>query len=273
MALSNPREWLMRDPELLALGSAALELLETFDVADGVVEAVTSMLAALLDESSSEALTRVGAWGRRGSKPHELLIDWFCIDLRDRGMPGLPEYAPGASVAFNLRWGNLPPEALLAIPHAIGQLQSPSHEVDRGLKWDYAGGTTLAWDGARKSWVVVNEAAIAAPPDVLVGAAALYVLGQMGGAYLAKLGELLGESSARVLRRMWLRLGNRSSTLTIRVDRADTLIVLPDGELSDEAKLALIDLDVTADGIRGETLAWDPESQSWRGRPARPTDT
>ncbi|MCX4673556.1 hypothetical protein OG453_44170 [Streptomyces sp. NBC_01381] len=100
----------------------------------------------------------------------------------------------------------------------------------------------------------------------------MYALGQLGGAYLSKLGELLGESSASVLRRMWLRRRDRSSTLTITVDQAATVIVLPDGELTDEAKLALIDLDLTADGICGRTLSWDPETQTWRTEPTPPPE-
>jgi hypothetical protein len=51
--------------------------------------------------------------------------------------------------------------------------------------------------------------------------------------------------------------------LVVRQDSADTVIVLSD-EMTDESRLALIDLDVTADGVRGMRLRWDDESKSWR---------
>jgi hypothetical protein len=41
-----------------------------------------------------------------------------------------------------------------------------------------------------------------------------------------------------------------------------TTIELPD-VLTDDARLALIQLDVMADDIRGRTLRWDTNAKSW----------
>jgi hypothetical protein len=50
--------------------------------------------------------------------------------------------------------------------------------------------------------------------------------------------------------------------LTIETAPATTTLILPD-PLSDEAKLAIIELDVTASGIRGKTLRWNESTGTW----------
>ena len=49
------------------------------------------------------------------------------------------------------------------------------------------------------------------------------------------------------------------------------MIVLPP-DLSDDAREAFIDLDPTADAIRGRTLYWDQEQRTWISRPRIPDE-
>ena len=48
-------------------------------------------------------------------------------------------------------------------------------------------------------------------------------------------------------------------------DAAATIVVTDD--LPDEARLALLDLDVTADELRGKVLRWDSSASAWRPDP------
>lgn len=114
----------------------------------------------------------------------------------------------------------------------------------------------------------------------------LKVIGPMAEAFAAKLGESLGETALAASRRILLRFKKERAETMIKLDAmivtatgAVTTVVLPDSltndsfaavlkdlPLTDEALLALIDLDVTADGVRGETLRWDPKTKTWGTR-------
>ena len=48
----------------------------------------------------------------------------------------------------------------------------------------------------------------------------------------------------------------------VRDGSAATIAITAD--LPDEARLTLLDLDVTADDVRGKLLRWDEETFSWR---------
>jgi hypothetical protein len=51
--------------------------------------------------------------------------------------------------------------------------------------------------------------------------------------------------------------------------KAATIVVT--GDLPDEARLALLDLDVTAEELRGKELVWDESAGAWRpSDPAKP---
>lgn len=102
--------------------------------------------------------------------------------------------------------------------------------------------------------------------EIAAGFFALKLLGPFAEAFASKLGERLGESAAAAASRIRLVRRNVSSTkeeLVVRQGTTQTIIVVS-RTLTDEARLALIDLDVTADGIRGMTLQWDAESKTWR---------
>jgi hypothetical protein len=48
-------------------------------------------------------------------------------------------------------------------------------------------------------------------------------------------------------------------------DAAATIVVTED--LPDEARLALLDLDLTADAVRGKVLRWDSSASAWQPDP------
>ena len=53
-----------------------------------------------------------------------------------------------------------------------------------------------------------------------------------------------------------------SAEIELHGDEATTTIVLT-GEMSDDAKLALLDLDLESDKVKGKTMKWDSEAGSW----------
>lgn len=55
---------------------------------------------------------------------------------------------------------------------------------------------------------------------------------------------------------------SRVLRLTIDMAPVRTTLILPD-PLNDEAKLAIIELDVTASGVRGKTLRWNESTGAW----------
>jgi len=50
--------------------------------------------------------------------------------------------------------------------------------------------------------------------------------------------------------------------LIVKVDRTVTILELEEG-LPDEARLALLDLDIEAQAIRGHRLTWNAEAEAW----------
>ncbi|MFJ4584548.1 hypothetical protein [Streptomyces echinatus] len=102
--------------------------------------------------------------------------------------------------------------------------------------------------------------------ELAVGFIALKVLGPFVEAFATKLGEQLGESVGRALGRItlfrwagWLRhLG-----VEVPNSRVWTRLELPE-DLTEEARLAMIDLDPTADEVRGRLLHWDETTKTWR---------
>ncbi|MCX5535172.1 hypothetical protein OG785_32045 [Streptomyces sp. NBC_00006] len=106
------------------------------------------------------------------------------------------------------------------------------------------------------------------PPyaELAVGFIALKVLGPFIETFATKLGEQLGESVGRALGRITLfRWAGWRRHLGVRVpdSLAWTRVELPE-DLTEEARLALIDLDPTAEEVRGRLLRWDETTKTWR---------
>jgi len=79
--------------------------------------------------------------------------------------------------------------------------------------------------------------------------------------------ETLGKNSADGLResvRTRFRKNGMARELLVGPDdgAAATLVITSD--TPDEARLAVLDLDVTAEDVRGRFLQWDSETGTWR---------
>jgi hypothetical protein len=103
--------------------------------------------------------------------------------------------------------------------------------------------------------------------NVVVGEAVVLAgtLGPFLTAFSTELGRRFGGTVADWASRIRLRRRRGEPTevgLTITDDGAVTVLELDEG-LSDEARLALIDLDIKADGVRGHRLKWDTQATAW----------
>jgi hypothetical protein len=101
-------------------------------------------------------------------------------------------------------------------------------------------------------------------PEVVEIVLASAILGQpFWKAYCTELGKRLGGSTADWAARIRARNRRRGKAdMIIPVDGAVTIIEISN-ELTDEARLALIELDPTAEGVHGQRMKWDTEAQAW----------
>lgn len=109
----------------------------------------------------------------------------------------------------------------------------------------------------------VSELAFA---ELAVGFVVVKFLGPFAEAFAAKLGERLGESAASAISRfrlLWDHKDGRRDLDVIVPGSATTTLVLPE-DFTDAARLAAIDLDVNAEGVRGAELHWDASAGRWR---------
>jgi hypothetical protein len=104
--------------------------------------------------------------------------------------------------------------------------------------------------------------------SMIVAATVATTLGPMITAYSTELGKRLGGSTADWLKKVRLRprratAGKRGNTavLQVKTDGGLTTFEVSD-ELSDDAKLALIEIDMANPEIRGQGLRWD--GSQWR---------
>lgn len=110
------------------------------------------------------------------------------------------------------------------------------------------------------------------PVELLIGFAALKMLGPFAQAFATKLGESLGESTARAIGRLRLLRHNKTGHAELDVlngGAEPTTLVLPPG-LTDEAREGMIDLDVTDPDLAGKTLRWYPHAGKWLSTPPPP---
>ncbi len=99
------------------------------------------------------------------------------------------------------------------------------------------------------------------PPEVWVplGAASLYA-----HFYLKSFMETLGQRHAEAVTDP-ARIGKKVKKTEAKVDLpgGEPMVFLAEG-MSEEAWLALVDLDETADDLRGKMLRWDSSAAAWR---------
>ncbi|GGV77637.1 hypothetical protein GCM10010228_44780 [Streptomyces massasporeus] len=102
--------------------------------------------------------------------------------------------------------------------------------------------------------------------EILVGFLAVKFLGPFLEAFAGKIGEQFGESAVRALGRIRVTRKHDTDSRNLEIDDSDTgiptVLVLPE-DFTEEAQLALIDLDVTAGEVRGTTLRWNPDTAAW----------
>ena len=102
--------------------------------------------------------------------------------------------------------------------------------------------------------------------DIVVVAAAVTIFCK---AFLETLGQRAGESAAKIpksmrdLIRKHVRRGRGADEYHIGLGKGASAIIVVTEDLPDEARLALLDLDVTAKDVRGKLLRWDPEEAVW----------
>jgi hypothetical protein len=127
------------------------------------------------------------------------------------------------------------------------------------FRWD--NNSNEWWRSKRPDEVPVDLGAV--PPEVIAGGAAtLWFLGKFADAYISKLADRLADSTVEAAARFKHKKKGAEHFITIRVPGGTTTILLPES-FSEEACLAFIDLDPSADGVRGKTLHWDSEKHAW----------
>ncbi|KAF2776541.1 hypothetical protein [Streptomyces sp. OM5714] len=120
----------------------------------------------------------------------------------------------------------------------------------------YATGERLNDDPVRLTGIPVVELAC--------GYVAVKFVGPFVESFAGKLGERLSESAVAAagrLRLLWDRRSGRRELDVLTPDGRTTL-VLPD-DFDDAARLAAIELDLGADGVRGAELHWDADAGTW----------
>jgi hypothetical protein len=84
-------------------------------------------------------------------------------------------------------------------------------------------------------------------------------LGQHAANGFANLPRQVGDLIAKRIKRK-----GQPDEVQIGLDHGSSAMIAITDETPDEARLALLDLDVTAEGLRGQILWWDSEALTWR---------
>jgi hypothetical protein len=90
-------------------------------------------------------------------------------------------------------------------------------------------------------------------------------LGPFVNAFCAELGKRFGGTVADWTSRVYLRRrrdDSKKADLVVEVNNGVTVVELEEG-LTDEARLALLDLDIEAEAMRGQRLRWDTTAGVW----------
>jgi hypothetical protein len=98
-------------------------------------------------------------------------------------------------------------------------------------------------------------------PDDLLIASTVIVFGK---AYIESLARRAGDGTVDLLKRIRFRRERGTGDTLLEVDGRAAAAVVVTEDLPDEARLALLDLDVTAPDLRGQELRWDEAGGGWR---------
>ena len=97
------------------------------------------------------------------------------------------------------------------------------------------------------------------PEQIMLAAA----IGIYSKAFLETLAKHNAEGLIKLVRPRFRKKGKTAELLVGPEDDAAATLVIT-SETPDEARLALLDLDVTAEELRGQHLRWDNEAMAWR---------
>lgn len=112
-----------------------------------------------------------------------------------------------------------------------------------------------------------NIASVVASPEGTAFATAVTIYSK---AFLEALGKRTGESVADLSKRVGglvrARIRKRGEPARVAIGLAEkaSAVFLIGEDTPDEARLALLDLDVTAPELRGKGLRWDGDAQVWK---------
>jgi hypothetical protein len=126
-------------------------------------------------------------------------------------------------------------------------------------------GTRIDTNSAEFCAAIENASGIVTiSPEAMMYGAAVAVFGK---AFLETLGSRAGEGAANLPRhvsdliRARKRRSGKTEIYLSAGNNAATIVVTED--LPDEARLALLDLDLTTAEVRGKQLVWDCATQAW----------
>jgi hypothetical protein len=94
----------------------------------------------------------------------------------------------------------------------------------------------------------------------------LFASGAFLRAYCEELGKRYAGSTADWTSRVLVRRKRNApdkTELTVPIDGSEVVIVLDADSLTDEAWLALLDVDLRSEDVRGRALSWDAKAQVW----------
>jgi hypothetical protein len=100
-----------------------------------------------------------------------------------------------------------------------------------------------------------------------------FALGNFSSAFIGALGQRAADSAAKLPKRVGdlvrtrVRRKGKPDEYQVGVGDGSTATIVITADLPDEARLALLDLDVTADELRGKLLRWDESVLAWRPDP------
>ena len=133
-------------------------------------------------------------------------------------------------------------------------------------KWSHSSSPdNFLWDDEARTWHRHHEHSGAihlAVIELTVGGGALWFLGKLADAYVSRIADHLAETTYKAAKHIKLRRSPSSDCVIIKAPGDTTMIVLPE-DLTDEAREAFIDLDPTAEGIRGKILYWEQDEHAW----------
>jgi hypothetical protein len=97
-----------------------------------------------------------------------------------------------------------------------------------------------------------------------------FALANFSSAFMQALGQRAADGAAKLPKRMRdlmktrVRRKGEPDEYRIGVRNGSAATIAITADTPDEARLALLDLDVTADAVRGKLLRWDSSASAWR---------